>query len=52
MKHISPLTHRPAVAQQVDLFETAILLLLQVFFSDWDNFPAVIQNLRKYYSKT
>jgi len=53
MKHVRTITRGPAPAQgQVDPLETIIMLLLQVFFQDWDNFGTVIQNLRKYYSKT
>lgn len=59
MKHIARITRLPAPAQfddvvsgQLDLAETLVLLLLTAFFQDWLNFPTVLQNLRKYYSKT
>lgn len=32
--------------------EQVILLVLTIFFSDWENYPTVIQNLQKYYQKT
>lgn len=35
-----------------DAIESVIVLLVTVFFRDWDNFQTVIQNLSKYYSKT
>ena len=53
MKHLRAITRKPAAAEgEVDLLETLILMGLQFFFSDWDNYSAVSSNLRKYYSKT
>jgi len=54
MRHIRPISTAPQPAQQgqVTFGEQIILLLLTVFFQDWDNFPQVIQNLQKFYSKT
>jgi len=36
----------------LDPAETIVILLLSAFFQDWLNFPTVIQNLQKFYSKT
>ncbi len=53
MKHIAPITSLPSRAQgSTSPIEGAILLLITIFFQDWDNFEQVIQNLSKYYSKT
>jgi hypothetical protein len=58
MKHIRGITRTPAPAQtslingNLSPIETLILLLITVFFRDWDNYPQVIQNLQKYYAKT
>lgn len=54
MTHIKPISRMPMRAQQgrLDIYETIIIILLSVFFSTWDNFPTVIQNLQKLYSKT
>ena len=51
MTHCRPISRRP-VPGQVSLVEQAIITLLTIFFNDWDNFPVVIQNLQKFYSKT
>ena len=51
MAHIKTISRRPDLAQ-TDPIESIILLLLSVFFPEWDNFPTVIQNLQKFYSKT
>lgn len=42
----------PVAHGATDVYETIILLLVSIFFNDWDNFASVIQNLQKYYSKT
>lgn len=54
MRHLRPITAAPlpAVEGRITPAEQLILLLLSVFFQDWDNFPQVIQNLQKFYSKT
>jgi len=53
MKHIAPITSLPSRAQgSTSPIEGAILILITIFFQDWDNFEQVIQNLSKYYSKT
>jgi hypothetical protein len=53
MRHIAKIsrTHTPAKGG-LDIFETIIVVLLSVFFKDWDNFLTVIKNLEKYYEKT
>jgi hypothetical protein len=53
MKHIQPVTAMPRPAQGVTTpVEGAILLLITIFFQDWDNFQQVLRNLQKFYSKT
>ena len=53
MKHITCVTRRPVLAQgRINVFEAIVLFILQAFFSDWDNFQPVSQNLRKFYQKT
>lgn len=53
MKHIQPVTAMPRPAQGVTTpVEGAILLLVTIFFQDWDNFQQVLRNLQKFYSKT
>jgi hypothetical protein len=53
MKHIAPISQRPVAAQDPisEALQGIVLLLFTALFSDWDNFPSVIQNLRKYYGK-
>lgn len=62
MKHIHTVSRKPSLAQLPGLgtpgtgginpFESIILILLTIFFSSYRNFPEVIQNLQKFYSKT
>ncbi|MFO7975428.1 MAG: hypothetical protein R6V12_12430 [Candidatus Hydrogenedentota bacterium] len=59
MKHIGRISRMPARAQfggdstsELEPAEQVVILLLSAFFQDWINFPTVIQNLQKYYSKT
>ena len=54
MNHIRPISSVPRTAQvgRITAVEQLILLLLAIFFQDWDNFAPVIQNLSKFYSKT
>jgi hypothetical protein len=53
MKHVQPITALPSLAQgSTSPIEGAILLLISIFFQDWDNFTTVLQNLSKFYSKT
>jgi len=40
------------LSEGLDAVEQIVILLLTAFFSDWINFPTVIQNLQKYYAKT
>lgn len=37
---------------ETTVVEQLILLFLGIFFADWTNFSAVIQNLSKFYAKT
>ena len=32
--------------------EQAVILLLGIFFGDWQNYSQVVENLQKYYRKT
>ncbi len=54
MKHLQSITRRPQPAQeeQTSVWESLILLLLGIFFRDWDNYDTVSQNLEKFYGKT
>ena len=53
MSHLNTITRAPARAQgSTSPFESVVLLFLTLLFSDWDNFPQVIQNLQKFYAKT
>jgi len=57
MKHINVVSRAqiPGIGGNygnMDLMETAIILLLTVFFNGWDNFNSVITNLSKFYRKT
>jgi hypothetical protein len=61
MKHIHSVSRTPSLAQLpgfggpttgINPIESLILVLLTIFFSSYRNFPEVIQNLQKYYSKT
>ncbi|NIA15036.1 MAG: hypothetical protein GWP08_13265 [Nitrospiraceae bacterium] len=53
MRHVKTIsrTSTPAVGATTGV-EQLILLILGVFFRDWDNGPQVIQNLTSFYSKT
>lgn len=52
--HTRPISRLPHPGQQgqTTAIESVIILLVTLFFRDWDNFQSVIQNLSKYYSKT
>jgi hypothetical protein len=61
MKHVQTVSRVPAPALNIgggggygntSIAETVIILVMTVLFNDWENFPSVIQNLQKYYSKT
>lgn len=61
MKHLSTVSRRPGLAligggigggSNTTIGEQLIILLMTVFFNDWENFGTVIQNLQKYYQKT
>ncbi len=55
MKHIHVISRASLFGNftaGLDTIESVILLLMSVFFSSWDNFATVIQNLQKYYQKT
>lgn len=53
MAHLRNISRSPSPAQQgTSIVETAIIFLLTIFFQDWDNYPTVVQNLQKYFSKT
>lgn len=52
--HTRAITRAPHMGQggQTTALESIIILLITVFFRDWDNFTTVIQNLSKYFAKT
>jgi len=52
MKHLHALSRQPMPALGTDVLEQVVLLVLAIFFSDWDNYPAVSQNLQKFFAKT
>jgi len=60
MKHLSTVSRKPGLAliggigggSNTTIGEQLVILLMTVFFNDWENFSAVIQNLQKYYQKT
>lgn len=53
MTHLRTITRRPEPAQGgLDFIESIILLVYTVAFQGWDNFPSIIRNLQKFYSKT
>ena len=53
MKHIKPISlAADTTSGNISVLEQAILLTISIFFSDWANFSAVIQNLQKFYRKT
>ena len=53
MKHLKVISRAQiALPQGTSLLETILIVLLTIFFSDWDNFIPVIQNLEKFYGKT
>jgi len=53
MKHVKTISRVSMPAQgETTVLESVILLLLTVFFSSWDNFRPVLQNLTKFYQKT
>jgi hypothetical protein len=57
VKHLNPISRTPSPAQifgggGIDAIESLVLILFTVAFQGWDNFPAVIQNLQKYFAKT
>ena len=53
MKHVTKIsrTSTPAKGETTGI-EQIILLVLGIFFRDWDNGIQVIQNLTAFYSKT
>ena len=51
MKHIRTMSQTPSPAQNFAGVETGIILILTLIFQDWDNFPSVISNLQKAFSK-
>ena len=58
MRHLRAVSRVPKYAiggnnyGNTSIAEEVVIMLLTVFFSAWENFPAVIQNLQKYYRKT
>ena len=53
MKHLSTISRVSMPAQgETTALESIILLLVSVFFYDWQNYQSVVQNLSKFYRKT
>ncbi len=54
MLHIKTLSRRPSMAQQDQTTpaESLVLMLLGIFFRDWDNYGGVSRSLEKFYGKT
>ncbi len=62
MKHLKYVSRTPEPAitgggigggfGNITVAEQLVLVALSFFFSDWQNFPQVIQNLQKFYAKT
>ena len=53
MKHVKPISVAfDSNGGETTLLEQVILLLLGIYFSNWENYSAVIRNLQKYYAKT
>ncbi len=58
MRHIRPVSRASIIPIGQDgtgsytILESVILLLVGVYFRDWDNFTSVYQNLQKFYRKT
>lgn len=49
--HLKSVSRTPVPAQ-TDAGESLIITLFSILFQDWDNFPQVIQDLSKFFSKT
>ncbi len=55
MKHIRTLslaTTNSNSGGTYDLLEEIVLLVISMFFSGWDNYSSVMQNLEKFYEAT
>jgi len=53
MKHLTVISRASLPADsETTALEQILILLLGVYFRDWDNFASVIQNLTKFYQKT
>lgn len=53
MAHVRPVSRAPCLAQsQVSFLEQLVILVFTVLFGDYQNFPQIIQNLQKFYTKT
>jgi len=53
MKHLTVISRASLpVESETTAIEQIIILLLGVYFRDWDNFLTVLQNLTKFYQKT
>lgn len=57
MKHINVVSRAQisdlfGSGQGLDLLETVIIGVITAFFSGWDNYASVVQNLQKFYRKT
>lgn len=53
MKHLTVISRASLPAEgETTVLEQIILLLLSVYFADWDNFVSVIGNLAEFYQKT
>lgn len=53
MNHLTCLSHRAKPAPgETTVLEQVILTIFNIYFRGWDNFPAVLSNLEKFYAKT
>lgn len=53
MLHAKPISRRVTVqSATTDTYESLILVVMAIFFKDWDNFTTVYTNLASYFSKT
>lgn len=51
MTHIRSLSRTPEIAQ-TDALESKVILILTLFFNQWDNFRPVVSNLQKFFAST
>jgi len=53
MNHLRVISRAPTPSKgETTPVETLVLLVLGIYFQEWDNFMPVIRNLSKFYQKT